>query len=437
MKPAIVPAIVTSQNGERTRLAASSQGDGRSVQPPRQSTYGTMPFTTSPDSPTSRFGPVGEEGRVSLEENRLGIHEAHENGVTFNSADLEEVRYVECESDDGLAETLDVTWKYMSRMYLLVPLITLFFLAALILLITFAWPPNKHERRHGQTYPHPFLWKPLFVGIFAGCTVQTIRVPVYVVVSWLGASPTITTYVSTILHSIIHELIRLSSLPLSTPSPTSGFHSSYYLGLGWGIAEAAWGIVQGYEQLSLYQDIMKPDEGDEEAYRKAENEVVEDDVSDTSSMDEEQLEDAQRADEAELERRVEVLERMRARRDLEEVIGVPFPTINLALHLLWRLDTLLLNLGLTMILSAFYFDPIPIYRHGVPHTEPRKPALGPNHTPSPYLWSVWAVVALIHVGISVLWKLVGRIGIDAVTWGGLIVALGSVFAGLGGWGGLV
>ena len=70
-----------------------------------------------------------------------------------------------------------------------------------------------------------------------------------------------------------------------------------------------------------------------------------------------------------------------------------------------------------MILSAFYFDPIPIYRHGVPHTEPRKPALGPNHTPSPYLWSVWAVVALIHVGISVLWKLVGRIGIDAVTWG--------------------
>jgi hypothetical protein len=191
-------------------------------------------------------------------------------------------------------------------------------------------PPNKHERRHGQTYPHPFLWKPLFVGIFAGCTVQTIRVPVYVVVSWLGASPTITTYVyvytmshlialrlinrSTILHSIIHELIRLSSLPLSTPSPTSGFHSSYYLGLGWGIAEAAWGIVQGYEQLSLYQDIMKPDEGDEEAYRKAENEVVEDDLSDTSSMDEEQLEDAQRADEAELERRVEVLERMRARR---------------------------------------------------------------------------------------------------------------------------
>lgn len=34
---------------------------------------------------------------------------------------------------------MPVTWKYMSRMYLLVPLITLFFLAALILLITFAW----------------------------------------------------------------------------------------------------------------------------------------------------------------------------------------------------------------------------------------------------------------------------------------------------------
>jgi hypothetical protein len=62
---------------------------------------------------------------------------------------------------------------------------------------------------------------------------------------------------------------------------------------------------------------------------------------------------------------------------------------------------------------------------------------------------------LVHVVVSLVWKIVGRVGVGAVTWGvspllcptssylslmalqGLIVALGSVFAGLGAWGGLV
>lgn len=55
------------------------------------------------------------------------------------------------------------------------------------------------------------------------------------------------------------------------------------------------------------------------------------------------------------------------------------------------------------------------------------------------------------MSISLAWKIVWRVGVGAVTWGvsllifksenadvqGLIVALGTVFAGLGGWGGVV
>nr|XP_018260854.1 uncharacterized protein I303_06571 [Kwoniella dejecticola CBS 10117]OBR83012.1 hypothetical protein I303_06571 [Kwoniella dejecticola CBS 10117] len=61
----------------------------------------------------------------------------------------------------------------------------------------------------------------------------------------------------------------------------------------------------------------------------------------------------------------------------------------------------------------------------------------PDTKPHKWLWQVWALVALLHIAISLVWKNVGRVGIGAVTWGGLIVALGSVFAGLGCWGGLV
>jgi hypothetical protein len=126
----------------------------------------------------------------------------------------------------------------------------------------------------------------------------------------------------------LYELLRLASIPLVTPSPTSGFHSSYYLGLGWGLAEVIWGIVQGYEQLSLYEDVMKP----EPRTRSTEAEVVKEDtqagtenaqdeltpqvglLNSEFSMDADPNADREREDEAELERKVEILERMRERR---------------------------------------------------------------------------------------------------------------------------
>ncbi|WWD19652.1 hypothetical protein CI109_104114 [Kwoniella shandongensis] len=393
----------------------------------------------------------------------------------------------DAESDDGLGlePIIDVTWRYMSRLYLLVPIITLVWLALLMLLVTYAWPPNKREQEAGQLYPHPFLPKPFIIGIFASCTVQTIRVPIWVMVCWLGFSQSATTFLSTAFHSIIHELLRLSTLPLIVPSPTSGFHSSYYLGLGWGAAEVTWGVIQGWEQLALYREIMRPSrqpialdpeaqEPDTEAQeqdaptrrkgpRSPQNgeddgkiesmlssvtersdEEREDEHEALDEEEEEEEEEDRLKDEADLERKVEILERIRARRELEEVIGVAYPNIPFPLHLLWRLDTLLLNLGLTLLLSAFYFNPTPIYRHS-PYSRSNPfdmishngSANIPDVEPSRWLWLVWGLVVLVHVGVSLVWKIVGRLGIGAVTWGGLIVALGSVFAGLGSWGGLV
>lgn len=103
---------------------------------------------------------------------------------------------------------------------------------------------------------------------------------------------------------------------------------------------------------------------------------------------------------------------------MEEVLGTPFPNIPIALHLLWRIDTLLLNLGLTLILSAYYFNSYPIYHpdHLHPEFDHASAAPRPN-TPSKWLWLVWAVVAFLHICVSLVWKVVGRVGIGAVTWG--------------------
>ncbi|WVO18543.1 hypothetical protein L204_106262 [Cryptococcus depauperatus] len=402
-------------------------------------------------------------------------HAAEESGTLYGDDLVEE----EFDMDDRIA----VTWRYMSRLYLLVPIITLTWFILLVLLVTYAWPPTKKERQEGQQYPHPFLPNPFLIGIFASCTIQTIRVATYVVVSWTGLNLTVIGYLSRTLHTIIHELLRLSTLPLICPSLISGFHSSYYLGLGWGTAEVTWGIIQGWEQLALYQEVMLPckdeepsatlgkfkdiakkhlgqdnilssvEERDEDnnsiddINRQYDRSISQEEVGEETDEDDETVDIAgeEEEDETELERKVEILERIRARRELEDVLGLPFPNIPFPFHLLWRLDTLLLNLGLTLILSAFYFNPTPIYHQfhstdfsivsdaiSVNHKSV-KPGDGPSH----WLWLTWTLVTVAHVGVSLVWKVVGRVGVGAVTWGGLIVSLGSVFAGLGAWGGLV
>ncbi|ORX40591.1 hypothetical protein BD324DRAFT_611428 [Kockovaella imperatae] len=321
-----------------------------------------------------------------------------------------------------------LSWKFLSRLYLVIPVSTLLFFVCLVLLITFAWPPTKRERDEGQVYPHPIFWRPFLIGLFASCTVQTLRVPVWVFMSWFSIPPSLETFLSTTTHTILHELVRLSSVTLITRTTCSGFHSVFYLGLGWGAAEVAWGIVQGYEQLSLYEDLLSSGQTETSAPQEADEEEEDEELevgNDTFALEQEAVTD--------LERKVEVLERVRARRDLEEVIGVPYPTIPFALHILWRIDTLLLNLGLTLILAAFYFNPYPLYDD----SDNLLPPYHSDEKPSRLLWPVWALVAVLHVCISLVWKIVGRVGIEAVTWGGLIVALGALFCGLGAWGGLV
>lgn len=108
----------------------------------------------------------------------------------------------------------------------------------------------------------------------------------------------------------------MATLPIIVPSPTSGFHSSYYLGLGWGLAEVTWGIVQGWEQMSLYEDVMTPELDSGMGESKIQGLGLVDDSDGESGYTIQGMNevDRQLEEEAELERKVEALERMRGRR---------------------------------------------------------------------------------------------------------------------------
>jgi hypothetical protein len=93
-----------------------------------------------------------------------------------------------------------------------------------------------------------------------------------------------------------------------------------------------------------------------------------------------------------------------------------------AVHILWRLDTILLNLGFTLIVSAFYYNTEPIYhrlsaRSSLPSSEHGLIPLD-QFKPHKLFPLVVAGVFLAHFVISWIWAVaVRRVGLSAVTWG--------------------
>ncbi|KAG7579942.1 hypothetical protein FFLO_00150 [Filobasidium floriforme] len=351
------------------------------------------------------------------------------------------------------------------------------------MLAVYAWPPTSNERRlppaERPRYPHPFLWPPLIIGVLASITMQALRDPVLEAISMLPeqlgrmfsrSGFTASRSKSTIrllllaalgifLHTAMQELLRVIALYLCEPhsstmvTTTRLFQQSYYLGIGWGAAEAFWGITRGwFSGVRLWSDLLdkvsvEPVADPErnmststaQDYATATSQqmesevVVADDQSSVSSLEDE---------EDNLLAKIEALQRLRGRKDLEDALGKPFPNIAVAVHILWRLDTILLNLGFTLIVSAFYYNTEPIYhrlsarsslpsgKYGLTPLDELKP-----HRLFPL---VVAGVALAHFVISWVWAVgVRRVGLSAVTWGSLVVSLAAFFAGLGSWGGLV
>lgn len=135
------------------------------------------------------------------------------------------------------------------------------------------------------------------------------------------------------------------------------------------------------------------------------------------------------------------------RAELEEVYGSPLPRIPIFLIALQRLDSILLSLGLTLLVSSAYLRALFL------------PAIGPdgagylNGPSNPRYKDDWevdwrrvkdttipvfAVVVLVHFLLSILWiEALPRVGVHTASYVGLLVSLTMFFAGLGYWGALV
>jgi len=131
----------------------------------------------------------------------------------------------------------------------------------------------------------------------------------------------------------------------------------------------------------------------------------------------------------ELEQNLEKLVRIKSREELEQVYGVPVIHIPVFITCLQRIDSIILSLGTTLLISwAYLRSPISL--------------LSPDTQDSTYMsqtnaafWITFPMVCLIHMGLIVLFTppVLTRIGVHTAAYSSLLVALGLLFGGLAVW----
>jgi hypothetical protein len=264
------------------------------------------------------------------------------------------------------------------------------------------------------------------------------------------------------------------------------FTQVWWLALGWATADVAVGIVQGYEQLSLYRDVLPREQShaqsspspprhkrarssrplDEVATRSASNlhlptgampelervptAIVEHPAL-LSATPQRVLTHEQVGEDAvvfvatprDLEAELSHLITRKQRAELEEVYGSPLPRIPIFLIALQRLDSIILSIGLTLLISSAYLRAL--YLPAI--TSPDNPSVPIGYAEE---WAVdwrrikdttipvFAAVDLVHFSLSILWiEALPKIGVHTASYVGLLVSLATFFAGLGSWGALV
>ena len=288
-------------------------------------------------------------------------------------------------------------------------------------------------------------------------TPQSLRIPLFQLLA-LVLPGRLLPSAHTALHTLALETVRFGALILVVPRLEGedrwrwpdvwrqwpAFAGSVWFGLGWAVGEVAVGIWQGafflpasqlpllvdrrrkplthpsadslavacsrsgYRHLSYYKPVLPSRERaialrsrDEEMQLangrgRPYDDTTEDDV------DEDSEDGSVHKGESRLAEQVWELIAVQKREEVEAVLGVPLPNIPSIVSALWRLDSLFLALGITLILSALYA------RH---EDDDEGRYLVPPHT-----LPLFAAVAVGHATISVGW-LVGIKTIGGV-WSG-------------------
>ncbi|KAG1856722.1 hypothetical protein F4604DRAFT_1206602 [Suillus subluteus] len=272
------------------------------------------------------------------------------------------------EDDDDLEWELQNNGLYIgsySRLLLLnafVPIFAIVIFTVLALLPDLAWPIADFPSSYPSSFPFP-LPEILISSAFFSLA-HLLRIPLFSLASFLLPSES-ASLASTFIHVLITNGLRLAALvvlqvrhTMDYPAPTCqdpAFRTVWWLSLNF--AEVLAAIVQGYEQLALYRDVMVP-EGRETEFleRLKSGSLNESDpaLENPHSPQQERetfengLEDGEvRSVESRIDRGLEKLLVIKMRDELEEVYGVPVIKIPVFVSCLQRFNSIFLSIGLT------------------------------------------------------------------------------------------
>ena len=255
------------------------------------------------------------------------------------------------------------------------------------------------------------------------------------------------------------------------------FTRVWWIAIGWAAADVVVGVTQGYDQLSLYKDVLPPysspslEESPVVSVRHSPTRAGKqarrpslstsailqhhrDSLPPSTAVHAPPLQvTSQETLTPDLERQIAQLLALKTRAEIEDVYGSPLPNIPLFLIALQRLDAVLLSLGLTLVLSAAYLSACatdattPAIRAvavlmvpgGAGASEGGGAGGGPTWAQVVAIAPTFCALVGVHFALGAVWTAgaLPRIGVHTASYVGLLVSLGCFFAGLGGWGALV
>jgi hypothetical protein len=223
-------------------------------------------------------------------------------------------------------------------------------------------------------------------------------------------------------------------------------------------AEVLAAIVQGYEQLALYRDVMVPEGRESEFLERLKSGSLDEpepalgnpySPQQEHETFEDELENGEaRSVESRIDRGLEQLLVIKTRDELEEVYGIPVIKIPVSISCLQRFNSIFLSIGLTLLLSAAYLrSPLSLPLSDVsdqlsslPVTDQLKSFLHMQSYDSSHIPFIITtpLVLLLHTSLAALHTpaLLPRVGVHTAAYVGVLVGIMTFFAGLAVWGAL-
>lgn len=201
------------------------------------------------------------------------------------------------------------------------------------------------------------------------------------------------------------------------------FVLALWLGCGWAAAEVLAGSYQLYKFVPMYRTMGQPALDEED--------LLTDYMEDARSDDGDELSALSTPSSGKLEEMtLDELILMREKTELEAQLGEYLENVPPAIITLWRLDSVLWQLGTCLLMSAAIVQAqgcASVFDDETPYRFVPFPAL------SSMRWT-FIIIVLIHTVSTLAWLLVlPRLGLTNVTYSSLLVGLVLLSSGLGRW----